>query len=142
MGAFSVDAIPVPLSHSPRQAQTYYTLPGKGKPVRQATALEWGHPLHTPDGREIRVPSSAFGQLRRIGALMGNSNKLSPIIYEFMDPQYDALAPGLRQMLGRDLSGPKWLVCNCEQCKARRGHANPDHAAYVVHDVKSRRLHA
>lgn len=142
MDVNSVDANRVPPSNSPRQAQIHYTLPGKGRPVRQATALEWGHPLLTPDGREIRVPSSTFGQLRRIGALMGNSNKLSSVIYEFLDPQYDSLALGLRQLLGRDLTGPKWLVCNCEQCKSRRGHTNPDHAAYVVHDVKSRRIHA
>lgn len=87
----------------------------------QAIALsakpDWGHALLTPDGREIRVPAAAFSLLRNLGVLANNKARLSPMIYDFLDPQYDCLALGLRQLLGPDLSGPAWLVCGCMECR-------------------------
>ncbi|HYA41352.1 MAG TPA: hypothetical protein VEF34_08620 [Syntrophobacteraceae bacterium] len=43
---------------------------------------EWGHPLITPDGRTIRVPAFAVAKLRRLGALLGKTNRLSPSVAE------------------------------------------------------------
>lgn len=78
---------------------------------------DWGHPLITPEGKVIRVPKSAFEPLRKLGVLERNRAQLKPSIYEFLDPQYDCLAMGLRQLLGPDLTGPAWLVCGCDECK-------------------------
>lgn len=88
-----------------------------------ATALpievQWGHPLLTPDGRLIRVTASTFPLLRKLGVLARNKPVLSGRIYDLLNPEYDSLAPGLRQLLGRDLTGPAWLVCTCRACKER-----------------------
>jgi hypothetical protein len=89
--------------------------------VTQAIALEWGHPLLTPDGREIRVPLSAFGTLRKLGALQKNKNRLTDRIYELIDPQYDSITEGLRHLLGRDLLGPNWCSCGCRECQGKEG---------------------
>jgi hypothetical protein len=121
--------------------------------VKQAAALEWGHPLITPDGQEIRVPLFAFGTLRKLGLLQNNKNRLSPIVYNFLDPQYDSITEGLRYLLGADMQGPKWLVCHCEECKAKLGEIGntrmpgqrhsgdyvPCDTDKIVRDVKSRR---
>ncbi len=80
-------------------------------------ALEWGHPLVTPEGAVVRVPSFAFAKLRRLGAMMGNSNRLSPIVYSLLSREYDSLTEGLRRLLGADLSGPSWVVCRCRDCQ-------------------------
>jgi hypothetical protein len=57
--------------------------------------LEWGHPLITPDGQTIRVPAFAFAKLRQLGALLGNSNLLSPKIYQLIQPELDCISEGL-----------------------------------------------
>jgi hypothetical protein len=88
-------------------------LPGIAQPVIQATAMpqpphivpEWGHPLLTPDGKTIRVPAFAFAKLRRLGAFLGKSNRLSPRIYQLIQPEFDCIAEGLGRLLGEDLSG-------------------------------------
>ena len=80
---------------------------------------DWGHPLQTPEGNIIRVPAFAFPRLRWLGMLVNGQAILSPRIYEFIDPQYDTLTDGLRHLLGRDLSGPEWLVCRCMKCLER-----------------------
>lgn len=104
--------------------------------MTQAIALYWGHPLVTPDGRTIRVPHSAFASLRKLGLLVRNKNRLSPLVYELLDPQYDCLAVGLRQLLGVDLSGPKWVMCNCHKC---RGKGWQETTEGVVQQVRLRR---
>jgi hypothetical protein len=98
--------------------------------VTQATALsqpslspgtlEWGHPLVTPDGQTIRVPAFAFRKLRQLGALLGNSNRLSPKIYQLIRPEFDCISEGLGRLLGEDLSGPSWVLCTCKDCQAGR----------------------
>ena len=80
---------------------------------------DWGHPLKTPEGIEIRVPSWAFTSLRRLGLLVENKAQLSPMIYQMLEPQFDCLMDGLSRMLGRDCSGPEWCLCGCDQCKAK-----------------------
>jgi hypothetical protein len=86
--------------------------------------LQWGHPLLTPEGREIRVPAPAFRRLRRLGVLMRNSAQLSERIYELLDPQYDSITEGLRLLLGPDLSGPAWCRCDCKECRERASEAD------------------
>ena len=102
-------------------------LPGIASPVIQAAALhqyppvapEWGHPLLTPYGKTIRVPASAFAKLRRLGAFLGKSNRLSPRIYQLIRPEFDCITEGLGRLLGKDLSGPSWVLCACKDCQRR-----------------------
>jgi hypothetical protein len=103
-------------------------LPGIALPVIQATTLpqpptvvpEWGHPLLTPDGKTIRVPASAFAKLRRLGAFLGKSNRLSPRIYDLMKPEFACIIEGLVRLLGEDLSGPNWVQCTCKSCQDKK----------------------
>ncbi len=95
-------------------------------PLSTAT-LEWGHPLVTPDGQTIRVPAFAFQKLRQLGALLGNSNRLSPKIYQLIRPEFDCITEGLGRLLGADLSGPSWVLCMCKDCQRRA--AESDHTA-------------
>jgi hypothetical protein len=98
--------------------------------VTQATALpkllfshetpEWGHALITPDGKTIRVPAFAFRKLRQLGTLMGNSNHLSPKIYQLIRSEFDCISEGLGLLLGEDLSGPSWVLCTCKDCQQRK----------------------
>lgn len=81
--------------------------------------LEWGRPLVTPDGQTIRVPAFAFRKLRQLGALLGNSNRLSPKIYQLIRPEFDCISEGLGRLLGKDLSGPSWVLCRCKDCRRR-----------------------
>jgi hypothetical protein len=101
--------------------------------VTQATALpqpdspgtlEWGHPLITPEGSTIRVPAFAFRKLRQLGALLGNSNRLSPRIYVLVRPEFDCLSDGLGRLLGEDLSGPSWVLCTCKDCQRRAAESD------------------
>ncbi len=87
--------------------------------------LEWGHPLVTPDGQTIRVPAFAFQKLRQLGALLGNSNRLTPKIYQLIRPEFDCITEGLGRLLGADLSGPSWVLCTCKDCQRRA--AESDH---------------
>ena len=89
--------------------------------------LEWGHPLITPDGQTIRVPAFAFAKLRQLGALLGNSNLLSPKIYQLIQPELDCISEGLGRLLGKDLSGPSWVLCTCKDCQRRAEES--DHTA-------------
>jgi hypothetical protein len=108
-----------------------------------ATALpvqpEWGHPLITPKGNVIRVPADVFPLLRRLGLLANNKPRLSLRIYEFLDPQYNCLSWGLRQLLGDDLSGPAWLVCECDECKGKGTDRDAKLASRVVDEVRAKR---
>ena len=90
-------------------------------------APEWGHPLVTPEGKTVRVPAFAFRKLRQLGALLGNSNRLSPRVYEFVRHEFDCLGEGLGRLLGQDLSGPSWVLCACKDCQ--RKAAESDHTA-------------
>jgi len=80
-----------------------------------------GHPILTPDGSEIRIPNHAFLKIRRLGALGKNrENGLPQItdqIYLFLNPEFDSLSNGLRQLLGSDCSGPQEVLCNCKECR-------------------------
>jgi hypothetical protein len=89
------------------------------QPSPSLGALEWGHPLITPDGQTIRVPAFAFAKLRQLGALLGNSNRLSPEIYQLIRPEFDCISEGLGRLLGQDLSGPSWVNCTCKDCQRR-----------------------
>jgi hypothetical protein len=89
--------------------------------------LEWGHLLVTPEGKTIRVPAFAFRKLRLLGALLGNSNRLSPKIYQLIRPEFDCISEGLGHLLGKDLSGPSWVLCACKDCQ--RKAAESDHRA-------------
>lgn len=102
-------------------------------------APEWGHPLMTPEGQEIRVPKSAFASLRRLGMLERNRAQLKPSIYEFLDPQYDSLTEGLRHLLGTDLSGPKWVICHCGDCRNKQPYIRPDLADHAMRELKAKR---
>lgn len=95
------------------------------QPPFSPETLEWGYPLITPEGRTIRVPASAFRKLRQLGALRRNSNRLSPKIYQFIQPEFDCISEGLGRLLGEDLSGPSWVVCTCKDCQ--RKSAESDH---------------
>jgi hypothetical protein len=112
--------------------------------VTQATALEWGHPLLTPDGREIRVPLSAFGTLRKLGVLQKNKNRLNDRIYELIDPQYDSITEGLRHLLGDDLSGPKWCSCGCRECQGKASELDDSRLSkmrvnQIISEIRRRR---
>ena len=121
----------------------YFTLPGIASPVTSATALpqpplspvvsEWGHPLVTPDGQTIRVPAFAFRKLRQLGALLGNSNRLSPKIYQLIRPEFDCITKDLGRLLGKDLSGPSWVLCGCRSC--RNQAAESDHTSLPGRNV-------
>ena len=89
------------------------------QPPLSPQTLEWGHPLVTPDGQTIRVPAFPFRKLRQLGALLGNSNRLSPKIYQFIQPEFDCISEGLGLLLGKDLSGPSWVLCTCKDCQRR-----------------------
>jgi hypothetical protein len=88
---------------------------------------EGGHPLVTPQGGTIRVPAFALRKLRQLGALLGNSNRLSPRIYEFVRTEFNCLGEGLGRLLGNDLSGPSWVLCTCKDCQRKAGES--DHTA-------------
>jgi hypothetical protein len=120
--------------------------------VTQATALEWGHPLITPDGRVISVPIFVFGTLRHLGLLQNNKNRLSPNIYQYLDPQYDSITEGLRHLLGRGLTGPEWCRCGCQACREKadaldntqlpgqsRAGVDPRISERVVREAKAKR---
>jgi hypothetical protein len=78
----------------------------------------WGHGLITPEGREIRVPKLALVKLKRMGLLQRRRAQLSPLIYGILE--HENLAEGLRQLLGGDLNGPAWVICNCAECNGGR----------------------
>jgi hypothetical protein len=80
--------------------------------------------LITPDGKTIRVPASAFRKLRQLGALLGNSNRLSPKIYQFIRPEFDCISKGLGRLLGEDLSGPSWVLCSCKDCQRKAAESD------------------
>jgi hypothetical protein len=121
---------------------------------------DWGHALLTPfvdksgretSPREIRVPRDAFQHLRKMGVLERNRAQLKPIIYGLLDPNYDDLLRGIGRLIGRDLSGPAWLVCKCYECQAKfsdldhtrlpgRSTLEQDEASRIVREVKARRL--
>ena len=112
--------------------------------MTQATALEWGHPLLTPDGREIRVPLKAFGTLRKLGLLMGNKNRLSERIYDYIETEYDSITEGLRLLLGDDLSGPRWCACDCRECQGKASDLDDSRmskvrVSQIVSEMKARR---
>ena len=87
-------------------------------------APEWGHPLITPEGATILVHAFEFRKLRQLGALMGNSNRLSPRIYEFVRPEFDCLSENIGRLLGKDLSGPSWVYCACKDCQRKSGESD------------------
>jgi hypothetical protein len=98
--------------------------------VHSETKLTWGHALLDPNEQEIRLPYYAFQKLRRMGLLLKNRNRglhqLSPLVYEFMRPEYEGLMDGLRRILGWDLSGPLGLECRCMECKRQRSEVLRD----------------
>ncbi len=105
-------------------------------------APDWGHPLMTPEGKEIRVPKDAFECLRKLGVLERNRAILKPLIYELLDPQYDDLLMGLGRLLGRDLHGPLWCICRCRECQGREADLtdsgrSDERVNQIVRDVAS-----
>jgi hypothetical protein len=55
---------------------------------------------------------------------MGNSNRLSPRIYEFVRPEFDCVSQGIGRLLGADLSGPAWVLCSCKACQRRAAESD------------------
>jgi hypothetical protein len=88
--------------------------------------LEWGHPIKTPFGVEIRLPQKAFVRLRLLGLIEKAPGvpQISHRVFEFMDAEYDGFMGGLRQMLGAEFEGPEWVQCSCRHC--RRKHEDAD----------------
>jgi hypothetical protein len=126
--------------------------------------LDWGHPLVTPEGETIRVPSFALAKLPQLGVLARNCNRLSPLVYELIRPEFDGIGAkvrrragivtteSLRRLLGPDLSGPQWVVCTCKDCKRRAADTdntalpgpNPlesERISALVRDVTRKRRH-
>lgn len=93
-----------------------------------ALRADWGHPIRTPDGVEIRLPQFAFARLRALGLLLPNRNEalfqMSVLVYEFMHPDYEGLMGSLRRMLGVNIEGPEWLQCRCRSCNRREEDAD------------------
>lgn len=88
-----------------------------------ATAPMWGHALQIWDtGRTIRVPKFVFPKLKAIGCLMnGRAILLPTILIFFEDRKYDPIMHELLMVLGKDLTGPAWCKCGCEECKRNKG---------------------
>jgi hypothetical protein len=84
--------------------------------------LEWGHKVLNPGGQEIRLPAKAIVQLRRLGLIEKRRGlpQISSFIYTLLDPEYDPLTMGLREIIGADVSGPETCICKCLQCKRER----------------------
>lgn len=84
--------------------------------------LEWGHKILNPRGQEIRLPAKAIVQLRRLGLIEKRKGtpQISAFIYTLLDPEYDALTMGLREVIGGDVSGPETVICRCKPCKRER----------------------
>lgn len=85
--------------------------------------LEWGHPILTPDGREIRVPN-IFQYLKALGLVVRHQElglyQLRVAVYAMLaDPGYVPLLGPLRRLLGVDVSGPVWTQCYCRRCQRR-----------------------
>jgi hypothetical protein len=106
----------------------------------------WGHPLETPEGKEIRVPKWVFPRLRQLGLLEKNRARLLPAVWLFLQPQFDSLTEGLRLLLGPDLSGPDWCRCNCRECQSLvdvdDSRLSRVRSSQIVADVKKRRPRA
>jgi hypothetical protein len=91
--------------------------------VTQAAALdiepEWGHKLLVWDtGTYIRVPKFVFPILRKLGLLINNKAILSPLVVLYLnDRKLDPVVHALRIVLGPDLSGPRHVKCNCDDCR-------------------------
>jgi hypothetical protein len=85
-------------------------------------SLEWGHKVLNPQGQEIRLPAKAIVQLRRLGLFEKRRGvpQISRFIYTLLDPEYDPLTMGLREIIGADVSGPETVICKCFQCKRER----------------------
>jgi len=87
--------------------------------------LKWGHPVVNPYGVVIRLPHTAFRRLRLLGLLERDENGLQRIsdrIHELMHHDYDSIMGDLRQMLGKDFSGPEWVDCRCRDCRRFRAY--------------------
>lgn len=90
--------------------------------------LEWGHPILTPEGVEIRLPDVAFTKLAMLGLLRRDHasglKRIRPMIYELMAGDYGCLMGILKSILGfdalGDLTGPKTLECRCRTCRRDR----------------------
>ncbi len=105
-----------------------------------------GHPVLNPDGREIRIPAWAMQELRQAGLLKKNRERglwqIKPEIHLFLSEStlfFANVAPRrsapshaprhylegrgsssgsrLINLLGKDLSGPAIVSCNCEECR-------------------------
>lgn len=88
---------------------------------------EWGHEIETPEGRVVRIPN-VFPELKQLGLVRRNRDtgrfQLRPLIYEFLHPDYDGLMGPLRRVLGTNLSGPEWVVCECRECQKQKEDAD------------------
>ena len=100
----------------------------------QIATPQWGHAVLSPEGTEIRLPSWGFVRLRRLGVLFRNRelkrHQISKLIYSLLDPTFDCLTDGLRNLIGGDCSGPQWVSCRCDDCKPKSGHAATSFKGY------------
>jgi len=92
---------------------------------KQEVRPDWGHPIVTPDGREIRVPHWAMQELRKANFLVGNTAELKAVIYGALGKlQNNLISEDLSRVLGPDLSGPATVECYCGSCQ--KAHSDVD----------------
>jgi len=102
-----------------------------------------GHPIHTPQGKIIYLPSWAIKTLRKMRMLqkINRRTSINPGIKIFLNSETCALTypavsktsaqsslknpgsirssgsqPSLRNVLGKDLLGPNTTICKCWEC--------------------------
>ena len=128
MPSLSQNAIKQILYDRPKAAP--FLRPGVPNPeyFGELLNVNWGHPLLSPEGVEIRLPQWAFTWLGGMGLLTKNREsglrQILPLVHAFMEPECDGLMGGLRQLLGVNMEGPKWLICECRQCQRREEEAD------------------
>lgn len=83
--------------------------------------LESGHPVLDPQGHTIRLPRQAIIKLRQLGLLQKRRGlpQISETIYVLLDSEYVSLIDGLARVLGKDCTGPEWVLCDCDECRYR-----------------------
>jgi hypothetical protein len=81
-----------------------------------------GHPLKTPDGRDILVDRDCLVELQKKKLLNGHRTRIKQIILSRSIQSY--LSVRLRNHLGlvrgnTRITGPEVCICNCSLCKQR-----------------------
>jgi hypothetical protein len=110
--------------------------------------LEWGHPILTPEGVEIRLPDFAFTKLSMLGLLRRDHasglKQIRSLIYEMMSSgDYTCLMGVLKRVIGEDalgdMTGPATVDCRCPKCKRDRRQVLRDLVPDWKHLVDTKR---